>query len=94
MSTEANSKYLSRIQALEIDALRKSFPEGVVFFDLETTGLSPLVDQIIEIGAIKVTTQSVDCFSSFVNTEIKIPESTIKIHGITDHMVRESETIK
>lgn len=94
MSTEAKLKYLSRIPSVEIDAMRKTFPKGVVVFDLETTGLSPLVDKIIEIGAIKVLPNSVDCFSTLVNPEIKIPESTIKIHGITNLMVENSGIIE
>ena len=31
-----------------IQLINALFPEGVVFFDLETTGLSPLCDKIIE----------------------------------------------
>ena len=36
-----------------IDFFTKIFPEGVVFFDLETTGLSPLCDRVIEFAGIK-----------------------------------------
>ena len=37
-----------------IDFFTKIFPEGVVFFDLETTGLSPLCDRVIEFAGIKI----------------------------------------
>jgi DNA polymerase III epsilon subunit-like protein len=36
----------------EITSILTLFPKGVVAVDLETTGLSPLVDKIIEIAAV------------------------------------------
>lgn len=58
-------------------------------FDIETTGLNPVEDRIIEIGAIKIEngvfTQT---FSSFVNPQIPIPERITKLTSITDDDVR------
>ncbi len=34
--------------------LQSTFPRGLVVFDLETSGLSPLVNKIIEIAAVKL----------------------------------------
>ena len=63
--------------------------------DLETTGLSPLIDKIIEIAAIKITPQNgVEIFSELINPEIPIPEYTIDIHGISDQMVESAATIR
>ena len=40
----------------------------VVFFDLETTGFSPINDRIIEIGAVKIENGNItERFSTFVN---------------------------
>ena len=46
-----------------------------VVFDLETTGLSPDKDTIIEIGALKVIQGKVaDRFSEFINPHQKLPQ--------------------
>ena len=50
MSTQSESIISPKIQ----EDLLKIFPGGVVFFDLETTGLSPLFDRVIEFAGIKI----------------------------------------
>ena len=69
------------------------FPEGIIAIDLETTGLSPLVDRIIEVGAMKITPTGTTIYQTLVNPEIFIPEHTIAIHNITDEMVKDSPLI-
>ena len=45
------------------------FPESFAVVDLETTGLSPEWDSIIEVSALKVRHwQVVDCYTSLVRT--------------------------
>jgi DNA polymerase III epsilon subunit family exonuclease len=74
----------------EQQKLLEFFPEGLIAIDLETTGLSPLVDRIIEIAAFKVTKVGVTRFETLVNPEIPIPAHTTAIHNITDEMVLNS----
>ena len=59
-----------------------------VVLDVETTGLKPGADKIIEIGMVKVSAGK-PCaeFSSFVNPEIPIPTRITKITGITNEDV-------
>ncbi|MBT5093274.1 MAG: 3'-5' exonuclease, partial [Halobacteriovoraceae bacterium] len=57
-------------------------------------GLSPMIDSIIEIAAVKVTSEGESHFSELVNPGIMIPEYTIGIHGITDEMVAESRDVE
>lgn len=66
-----------------------------VALDLETTGISPSEDRIIEIGAIKVI-DGKECgtFSTFVNPEMKIPARITEITGIDDKMVAVAPVIK
>ena len=62
--------------------------------DLETTGFSPRLEKITEIGVMKYQDGKViDKFSCFVNPEKSIPPRVVEVTGITDDMVRNAETI-
>lgn len=62
-----------------------------VCFDLETTGLSPEKDEIIEIGAVKVVEGKViDRFMRFVKPDTPISEQVTGITGITNAMVADA----
>lgn len=79
----------------EITSILTLFPKGVVAVDLETTGLSPLVDKIIEIAAVKVTkTGEVSTFHTLINPLIDIPEFTVQFHGLRNGDLAEAPTIK
>ncbi len=67
-----------------------------VAFDTETTGLWAPTNRIVELGAVKFRLGGLTAarFQALVNPERKIPLETIAVHGITDTMVREAETIK
>ena len=72
----------------------KKLSDSFVVFDLETTGLSPVNDTIIEIGAVKVVNgEIVDRFSEFVNPQRKIPQNIVELTSITDEMVENADTI-
>ena len=65
-----------------------------VLFDLETTGLSPDTDAIIEISALKVIGGEVaDEFSTLINPCMHIPYKASSVNGITDDMVQDSPKI-
>lgn len=74
----------------ERQTLLEFFPEGLIAIDLETTGLSPMVDRVIEIAAYKVTKEEVLFFATLINPQIPIPPHTTAIHNITDDMVLDS----
>lgn len=63
-----------------------------VCFDLETTGLSPEKDEIIEIGAVKVAEGKViDRFSRFVKPDNPISPLVTSLTGISNDMVADAE---
>lgn len=63
--------------------------------DLETTGVNPAFDKILEIGAVRFRIDGGNiCYQTLVNPGIHIPENVIRIHGITDGMVENSPSIE
>lgn len=59
-----------------------------IVFDIETTGLSAINDEITEIGALKIKDgKIIDEFSQLINPGRKIPPFITKLTGITDEMV-------
>ncbi|HAZ12129.1 MAG TPA: hypothetical protein DCY86_05025 [Bdellovibrionales bacterium] len=77
----------------EKEAIFRHFPDGVVVFDLETTGLSASVDEIVEVAAILVTPKGIRTFQTLVNPRRAIPPIVTAIHGITDEMVVEAPVL-
>lgn len=67
--------------------------------DIETTGLNPNKDKILEIGAVYFKEGKViDTFNMLINPEIRIPRKISMINNITNSMVKnkpvEKEVIK
>ncbi len=92
MSRSQSSLVLS---SEEIQGILTLFPKGLVAVDLETTGLSPLVDKIIEIAAVKVSADgAVSSYHQLINPLIEIPEFTIQFHGLTNDDLKLAPTIK
>ena len=67
---------------------------GFVVFDIETTGLSPTADRMIEIGLIRTdkTGNPLAYWSSLINP--KQPVTATEIHGISDKDVANSPTFE
>ena len=80
-----------------------SFPDEYVVLDIETTGLSPDYDDIIELTAIKISgKQAIDVFSSLVKpkgvyidddgSEYYVDDFITKLTGITNKMLETAPT--
>lgn len=92
MSRAASSLSLS---TSEVQSLLGLFPNGVLAVDLETTGLSPLVDKIIEIAAVKIAADgTITTYHQLINPLIEIPEHTKQFHGLSNEDLKNSPTIK
>lgn len=59
-----------------------------VVYDFETTGIDPINDEIIEIGALKIENGVyTQVFTALVNPKRHIPEGATKVNRISDDMV-------
>lgn len=66
-----------------------------VVFDFETTGTQPDINEIIEIGAVKVNNGEIkEKFHSLIKPKEKIPEITTEITGITQEMLNDKPSIE
>lgn len=73
----------------EVASVRRAF----LAFDVETTGLDPNDDRIVEIGAVLfVDGDPVSTFSSLVNAGISVSFDAYKVNHISDEMLRHAPT--
>ena len=61
------------------------FPDSYIVIDIETTGLDPSSDSIIEVAGLKVKNNTiVDSFSSLINPGFLISDFISNLTGITN----------
>ncbi|MDO5026595.1 MAG: PolC-type DNA polymerase III [Tissierellia bacterium] len=69
--------------------------KDIVVFDIETTGLSRYIDNITEIGAVKIRDgKIIDVYQQLVNPEMIIPKLITELTGITNEMVAKEPKIE
>lgn len=77
-------------QSSRISSKKNSILEEYVVIDIETTGLSLVENEIIEIAAILVCNKEIECkFQSLVKCESKISSSIQELTGITNELLNE-----
>lgn len=69
--------------------LHKQLLQGYIAFDVETTGLNPYQDRIIELGAVRFENgQPIAKFNLLVDAKVHIPRNVTKINHITNKMLQ------
>ena len=78
--------------------LEKPFPDkneligniDIVSLDFETTGMDIEKDKVVSVGLVGITKLSINLQSSYhqlINTNSKLPETSVVIHQITDNQL-------
>lgn len=71
--------------------MRLNLRNPLVFFDLETTGISIVTDRIVEISYLKIYPSGEEMSRTIlVNPGIPIPKAATDIHGIRDEDVKDA----
>ena len=75
--------------------MKLNLKKPIAFFDLETTGLNPVHDRIIEISVLRVNTNGEEEQKTWlINPGCPIPPSTTAVHHISDADVRDCKSFK
>jgi DNA polymerase-3 subunit alpha (Gram-positive type) len=86
---EKEYKFLARARGEKINQL------DYVVFDIETTGLDPLKNEITEIGALKIKGKELEnVFSHLIKPAKPIPPEITRLTGIDDEIVKDSPLVK
>ena len=73
--------------------LKIKLDRPLAIFDIESTGVSPRADRIIELAIIRIEPDGSETQKYWlVNPTIPIPVETTAIHGITDDIVKDCPT--
>lgn len=75
--------------------MRRLDKDVFVCLDCETTGLDTNEDRVIEVAAVRFTTEEIlDEFETLINPERDIPATSTAIHNITHDMVFDKPTLE
>jgi DNA polymerase-3 subunit epsilon len=75
--------------------MKLNLKNPIVFLDLETTGLDPAKDRIVEISLVKVMPDgSREVKTRRLNPQMPIPAAASAVHHITDDDVRDCPTFR
>lgn len=63
----------------------------LAFFDIESTGINPALDRIVELAIVRVAPDGSETrYRRLINPQMPIPAEAQSIHGISDEMVRDA----
>lgn len=79
----------------EQSLIEKFFPSSYAVVDIETTGLNPVKNEIIELSALKICDNKVvDRFTTLIKPNGKIPSFITGLTGISNEMVKDAKPIE
>ncbi|WP_273325747.1 exonuclease domain-containing protein [Vallitalea guaymasensis] len=92
---KTSDEHLTKQQTISYNYKKQlTFVEEFIAFHVETTGLSPLEDEIIQIAAVHFKNGEIcNIYSTYVKPLNKIPNKITKINGITNEIVKDSPSL-
>ena len=88
---------MKSITNVELFQALNNAPE-IIVFDTETSGLNPKVDRIIQVSAIKISTEptengfkEIDRLNLYIKPPFQIDDFIVNLTGITNEILSESE---
>ena len=66
---------------------------NVIFYDLETTGVNPYWDRIIEIGACRLHSDDVFNMIIYPGKKVRLHSKVLELTGITEEMVKNGTSL-
>lgn len=80
---------------MDFDIKKSIFDYPIVAFDTETSGAYPLESEVIELGAVKwYQGQVIEKFQTLLKPSKELNPENIRIHGITNEMVKDAPLMK
>lgn len=88
-SGDAPKRGRAKAEKVQVDGkILESLLDRYIAFDTETTGLNPVSDRIVEIGAVLFENgEAVDSFHSLINAGVPISSGAAEVNHITDRMI-------
>ena len=78
---------------MSVEPLAIKLDRPLAIFDIESTGISPRADRIIELAVIRIEPDGTETEKYWlVNPTIPIPVESTAVHGITDEVVKDCPT--
>lgn len=91
ISGRVHSSHFREVNVFDTPKWRNAYASDFVAFDVETTGLNPKKDWIVQIAAVRfLNCKPAEEFVTLVHPNGSIPYSATQIHGITDDDVEDA----
>lgn len=84
----SNASKFRKIRKFSNQPVSKHEPTSdYVVVDIETDGLDETISCILEIGAVKITSDKIEEFQKMIRHDRSLPDSTVKLTGITTELL-------